>query len=357
MINSPIDNRQSTIRTINPTPFFFAVLSIVAFYYSGLNLQFVANEVIIRVVRNSLLVLALVIPVIAGMGLNFSIIIGAMCAQAGWIIMLDLKVPGIYGISGAVFSGVIISIICGYAIGTYLNRVKGREMIATIIIGILGAGIYEFIFLVGYGSFIRSHNSEMLLSRGVGIRDMVDLAPYRNIIDKLWLMDIHGIEFPLFMLFIAGIAAVVLKFMLSTRLGQQFRAVGIDRMSAELAGINTDNTRIKAIIISTVFACLGQIIFLQNIGMVNVYTAHMNSDIFSCAAILAGGATIREAKIRHVFIGIFLFHSLYIVTPQAGQNMFANAALGEYFRSFIAYGSIAMAILLNIRVERQKANT
>jgi simple sugar transport system permease protein len=120
-----------------------------AFYYSDLSALFVANEVITRIIRNSLLVFALIIPVTAGMGLNFSIIIGAMAAQAGWIFMLDLQIPGIRGIAGAALAGIVISVICGYIIGSYLNRVKGREMIATIIIGILGAGIYQFIFLVG----------------------------------------------------------------------------------------------------------------------------------------------------------------------------------------------------------------
>ncbi len=338
----------------NPAPLFFALLSIIAFYYSDMSALFVANEVITRIIRNSFLVFALIIPVTAGMGLNFSIIIGAMAAQAGWIFMLDLQVPGVGGIVGAALAGIVISVICGYIIGSYLNRVKGREMIATIIIGILGAGIYQFVFLVGYGTFIPSHNSEMLLSRGAGIRDMVDLAPYRNIIDRLWLLNIGGIEIPVFMLILVAIAALIVKFILGTRTGQRFRAVGADRHSAELAGINTDKVRIQAIIISTVFGCMGQIIFLQNIGMVNVYTAHMNSDIFSCAALLAGGATIREAKIRHAFLGIILFHSLYIVTPQAGQNIFSNAVLGEYFRSFVAYGSIAIALIINIRHERRK---
>jgi simple sugar transport system permease protein len=342
------------MRKFNPAPLFFALLSIIAFYYSDMSLLFVTNEVIIRIIRDSLLVFALIIPVTAGMGLNFSIIIGAMAAQAGWIFMLDLQVPGIRGIAGAALSGIFISFICGYIIGSYLNRVKGREMIATIIIGILGAGIYQFIFLVGYGTFIPAHNSELLLSRGAGIRDMVDLAPYRNIIDRLWLVDISGIQLPLFMFSIVAAAALAVKLILLTPAGQRFRAAGSDRVAAELSGINTDRTRIQAMIISTVLACLGQIIFLQNIGMVNVYTAHMNSDIFSCAALLAGGATIKEAKIRHALLGIVLFHSLYIVTPQAGQNIFSNAVLGEYFRSFIAYGSIAIALIINIRHEREK---
>ncbi len=339
------------MKRLNPVPLIFFILTLMAFSFSGLSAGFVINEVITRIIRDSLLVFALIIPITAGMGLNFSIIVGAMAAQAGWIIMLDHRVSGIAGIAGAVFYGIVISVACGYAIGSYLNRVKGNEMIATMIIGILGSGFYQLVFLVGYGTFIPASNSELLLSRGAGIRNMVDLAPYRNILERLLLIDVYGIQIPVFMLLLTVGAAGSLKIILSTRMGQKFRAVGADQVSAELAGIDTDRTRIVAIIISTVFACLGQIIFLQNIGMVNVYTAHMNSDIFSCAALLAGGATIKEAKIRHAIVGIILFHSLYIVTPQAGQNLFANAVLGEYFRSFVAYGSIAIALIINIKHE------
>ena len=110
----------------------------------------------------------------------------------------------------------------------------------------------------------------------------------------------------------------------------------------------------KRIAIATVLAALGQLVFLQNIGMFDVYTAHMNADVISCAALLAGGASIKSAKIRHALIGVFLFHTLFIVSPQAGQNLFHNAALGEYFRSFVAYGTIAFALIVNIKHEDKR---
>jgi simple sugar transport system permease protein len=45
---------------------------------------------------------------------------------------------------------------------------------------------------------------------------------------------------------------------------------------------------------------------------------------------------------------------LFILPPQAGQNLFSNAALGEYFRSFVAYGTISFALIMNIKGEKQK---
>lgn len=52
---------------------------------------------------------------------------------------------------------------------------------------------------------------------------------------------------------------------------------------------------------------------------------------------------------RQALIGVLLLHALFIVSPQAGQNIFDNTALGEYFRSFVAYDTIACAFVMTIR--------
>jgi simple sugar transport system permease protein len=186
---------------------------------------------------------------------------------------------------------------------------------------------------------------------------MVDLEAYRNIIEKVWLVQLGGVKIPLLMVLVVVCFCLVIRYLIGSKLGQQFKAVGADIDKADMLGINVNKVRIQAIIISTVIACLGQIIYIQNIGMLNVYTGHLNSDIFASAALLAGGATIRHARVRHALLGIILFHSLFIVSPQAGQNIFGNAAWGEYFRSFVAYGTIAIALVLNMKIANYTSNT
>ena len=327
----------------------FIVLSLIGLGFSGLSPFFVLNEVIIRFIRNGVLVLALIIPVTAGMGLNFAITVGAIAAQVGFLLVLDWQIGGLTGLLLVTAIGTVLSLAFGALIGVCLNKVRGKEMITTIIIGFLATSIYQFIFMIGFGTFLKPHNLEIMLSRGIGIRNMVDLDSYRNIIDKLWLIHIGQVTIPLFMILIVIIFSLILRYILNTRIGMQFKAVGESKRRTEILGLDSDRIRIKAMIFSTLLACFGQIIFLQNIGMLNVYTAHLNSDIFSCAALLAGGATIKKASIKNAFLGIFLFHTLFIVSPQADQNIFANVALGEYFRSFVAYGTIAFALVLNIR--------
>lgn len=332
-------------------PVVFLILSFFAWQFSGLTGAFVLNQVIIRFIRDGILVLSLIIPVVAGMGLNFAIIVGAMCAQTALLFVMNYQVEGAGSILLVIFLGVVLSVLAGFAIGHILNRVKGKEMIITIIIGFLANSVYQLIFLVGFGTFIPVINKDIILSRGIGVRNAVDLGMYRNTIDKLWLFKIGGIEIPLFMILVVLLFAGMIYYLLHTRFGQEVKAVGASNEKAEVAGIHVDLIRIKVMILSTVLAALGQLAYLQNIGMFDVYTAHMNADIISCAALLAGGASIKSAKIRHGLMGIFLFHTLFIVSPQAGQNLFQNAALGEYFRSFVAYGTIAFALIINIKNE------
>jgi len=59
-----------------------------------------------RLTRNTFLVLALLIPVVAGMGLNFSITIGAMAAQVAIIIVAYFKIPTQAGLLAAFWKAI-----------------------------------------------------------------------------------------------------------------------------------------------------------------------------------------------------------------------------------------------------------
>jgi len=333
----------------NYVPLFFLVLSLIAYLYSGLSGTFVMNQVMTRFVRNSILVLALIIPIRAGMGLNFAITLGALCTHAGIIIALNYSLEGILGIIVILTIAIILATVIGTLIGKALNLARGKEMITSIIIGFLGNSIFQMVFMVGFGTIIPIKNSRIGLSRGIGVRDMVDLGSYRRILPNYLTVDILGIDFQIFFIILILLFGALLHYLLSTPFGQKIKAVGSNYNNSKLLGIDSDKMRIKAVVISTILAAIGQFIYLQNIGIANVYSAQSNSDIFSSAAILAGGASIKNASIKNAFLGIFLFHTLFIISPQAGQNMFNNPALGEYFRSFIAYGTIAFAIILNTK--------
>jgi simple sugar transport system permease protein len=266
-------------------PAAFLVLSFAAWQFSGLSGSFVTNQVITRFIRDGLLVLSLIIPVVAGMGLNFAITVGAMSIQTALLVMIAYNIEGIPGILLTIVFGTAIAILTGYLIGRILNRVKGKEMITTIIIGFFANSIYQLIFLVGFGTVIPVANQDIILTRGIGVRNTVDLSMYRNTIDKLWMIQIGSIEIPLFMILVMLLFAGIIYYILHTRFGQQIKAVGSAAETSAILGIDTDKVRIKVMILSTVLAGLGQLIYLQNIGMFDVYTAHLNTDVISCAAL------------------------------------------------------------------------
>ena len=120
------------------------------------------------------------------------------------------------------------------------------------------------------------------------------------------------------------------------------RAVGQDMEVAREAGIKVEETRIISIIISTVLAGYGMIIYLQNMGTLNTYNSHNQIGMFSAAALLVGGASVDKANIRNVFLGVILFY----VSPYAGKNLIGEAQLGEYFRVFVSYGVITLALVM-----------
>jgi simple sugar transport system permease protein len=324
----------------------FLGLSLAGLRVSGLGAGFVANEVITRLVRDGVMALALVVPVNAGLGLNFAVTVGALAAQAGVVVAVDRGLAGGAGLALIAGLGLPLAALLGWAMGLALNRIRGREMIATLVIGLLATGVYQLVFLLGYGTVIRPHNREMMLSNGVGIRNMVDLEPFRGLLGHLWEIRTGPLEVPGFMVLAVLAVAAALAWLQRSRLGMRLRAAGEDPHRAALAGIDVDRARVAAMVLSTVLACLGHLIFIQDIGMLNLYSAHHNTELFACAALLAGGASLRRASVVQALGGVLLFHTLFIVSPQAGQNLFANAALGEYFRTFVAYGTIACALLL-----------
>ena len=75
----------------------FAAMCVGAFF-AKVSFSYFLQELITRIVRNSVLVLALIIPVITGLGMNFSIVLGAMAAQAGLILITHWHIDGVVGI-------------------------------------------------------------------------------------------------------------------------------------------------------------------------------------------------------------------------------------------------------------------
>lgn len=463
----------------NKVVILFVCLCIGATLASKQPLTFVIPELFTRIARNAFIVLALIIPVITGLGLNFGIVVGAMAAQIALFLTTYWGLTGVSGFLLTVALATPIAVIFGFLVGKLFNTMKGNEMIAGLILGYFADGIYQLIFLFIFGGVIAMNNPTLMIATGVGVKNTIDLkdtvkyaldtVPMLTILEIGFYLVVLGIVFTtmfklvkkqtvnwkqtgislagavivyavsfigpveqflaadrlmllsavelgclitvLWQLFqilrhkavkkqesevlsglggrdtfdvrrclvFIGLAAVVYgltyiptlynvliavqlpvmtyicigalcmfnNLLMRTRLGQNMRAVGQNRAVANSAGINVDKTRIIAMIFSTVLASWGQLIYLQNIGTLSTYGAHTQVAQFAIAALLVGGASVQKATNKNALLGIVLFHTLFIVSPLAGKELFGDPVIGEYFRVFVSYGVIAMALAMH----------
>ena len=358
----------------NAVPVIFIVISAFAIPYSGFSASYLIQELLTRIGRNSFLILSLLIPIMAGMGLNFGMVLGAMAGQIGLLFIYDWGVVGIPGMILACLIGTPIAIVLGMFCGAVLNRAKGREMVTSYILGFFINGVYQLVVLYLMGWIIPITNPTLLLSRGYGVRNAVSLVGVRGVLDNLipavvsgaeqtkQFLSINGsgafmmiqipcfdgaVRIPLATLIVIALFCIFIVWFRKTKLGQDMRAIGQSQSVSDSAGIPVNRTRIIAIVISTVLACYGQIIYLQNMGTLNTYNSHDQAGMFSIAALLIGGASVSRASIANVFVGVILFHLMFIVAPMAGKNLIGEAQIGEYFRVFVSYGIIAIALVLH----------
>ena len=330
----------------NSVTIMFILIVAVCIRLAGFSASFLINEIITRMGRNIFLILSLLIPIMAGMGLNFGMTLGAMAGEIALILVSDWQIWGIPGVILACILSVPISVIMGWMCGKILNASRGREMITSYIISFFMNGVYQLIVLYMMGSIIPIIHTSIKLPRGYGIRQTTGLLNMRQCLDNALAIRIAGVKIPVLTFIIIAVMCLVIIWFRKTKLGQDMRAVGQDMEVARSAGIEVERTRIISIIISTVLAGFGMIIYLQNMGDIATYSSHSQIGMFCIAALLVGGASVDHANIGNVFLGVILFHLMFILAPKAGAAITGNEMIGEYFRVFISYGVITIALVM-----------
>ena len=341
----------------NSVPILFILICAVLIPVSGLPVNYIINEAVTRLGRNSFLILSLLIPIMAGMGLNFAMTLGAMAGEIALILVADWQIWGIPGLVLAAILSIPLSILLGLMCGSILNRAKGREMVTSYFIAYCMTGVYQLIVLYMMGPIIPILHNTLKLPRGFGIRNTVSLLQMRQSVHNALAVYVRGVKIPLLTLIVTALACLFIVWFRRTKLGQDMRAVGQDMNVARDAGINVDRPRLISIVMSTVFAGFGMIIYLQNMGNFPTYTAHTNIGVFCIAALLVGGASVEKASIGNVFLGVILFHTMFIVAPAAGTKITGDSMIGEYFRVFVSYAVITVALVMYEAKKRKENRT
>ena len=281
-----------------------------------------------------------------------------MGAEIAIILVADWQIWGIPGVVLAMILSIPFSALLGFICGTLQNMAKGREMITSYIINFFINGWYQLIVLYIMGAIVPIAHASIMLPRGYGIRNTVSLLNMRQCLDDLLAIRVAGVKIPVFTFLLVALLCLFIVWFRRTKLGQDMRAVGQDLEVAKAAGINVDRTRIISVVMSTVCAGFGMVIYLQNIGNLPTYTGHAQIGMFCIAALLVGGASVEKAGIGNAFLGVILFHLMFIVAPGAGAFITGDSMVGEYFRVFLSYGVITLALIMyeaKKRMVRSKA--
>jgi len=138
--------------------------------------NFLVRELTTRIGRNTFMVLSLLIPVVAGLGLNFGIVIGAIAAQIAIFLAVLWGLSGFTGLLVCVAISTPLAIIFGYLVGKLFNSMKGTEMIGGLVAGYFSDGLYQLLFLFILGGVIKIDNPKLMISTGVGVKNAINLS-------------------------------------------------------------------------------------------------------------------------------------------------------------------------------------
>ena len=434
----------------NKVVFIFLVLCVAATIASKQPLTFVIPELFTRIARNSFIVLSLIIPVIAGMGLNFGIVIGAMAAQIAIFLTTYWGLTGISGFAATALLTTPIAAFFGFLVGRLFNYMKGNEMIGGLVLGYFADGLYQLLFLFIFGGVIKMNNTTLMIPTGVGVKNTIDLKDtVKYALDTVPMLSIVEVAFYLLLIILACSTAVKLvkkqevnwksvigtavaaaavygltfikpveRFLSADRLlllsavelgclatalwqgwglvrwkiqsskgeegqGEPFpveKAIAYLILAAAVYGLTYVPVLYKVLIAVRLpvmtYLCIGALCCFNNIlmktrlgqnmrtvgqsrtvanvGTVSTYGAHTQVGQFAIAALLVGGASVQKATNKQALLGIVLFHTLFIVSPLAGKELFGDAVIGEYFRVFVSYGVIAMSLAMHAWKKAEK---
>ncbi|MEN2983599.1 MAG: ABC transporter permease [Dictyoglomaceae bacterium] len=311
----------------------------------GMDVRRLISDSLVRVGRNALLVLALLPPIKAGIGLNFGLPVGIICGLVGLVLGLEYNLIGFYYLIFSFIIGGILAFLAGHLYGTLLNKVKGQEMMVGNYVGFAIVSLMcSFWLLAPF-----KNPSLIWAIGGSGLRYTLVLpSETSQLLDRFLSFSIMGIKIPTGTFLIFFLLCLLTSFFFKTRIGIAISTIGSNPIFGKASGMNIDKLRRFSIILSTILGSFGIIVYAQSFGFVQLYTAPLMMAFPAIACILIGGATLRKANIMNVVVGTFLFQSLLTITlPVITQVVAISGEAGditEVLRVIISNGMILYAL-------------
>lgn len=314
--------------------------------FVGVRLDTSINDVIVRFGMSSVMVLSMVPMIQSGCGLNFGVPVGLVAGMIGAVMSLEFHMTGIPGIIVAMAIGLVFAVIFGWIYGELLNRVKGDEMIIATYVG------FSFVFFMNMMWLVLPFSNPASVQgfKGEGLRVTISVQEYwiQEISKFLQIKVNNYLTIPTGMiLFFAFMAFLVWAFF-KTKMGTAMTAVGSNPDYARAAGINIDKMRTTSVILSTMIAAVGMVVYQQSFGFIQMYNSPLSFVFPSVAAVLLGGASVNKATITHVIIGTFMFQGILTMTPSV-INSAINIDVSEIIRIIVSNGLIVYALTRKAR--------
>ena len=283
-MNSAIKKKVSSIGLprIIIAVFLFSLYVLAPFV--GISLKTAFQDTFVRVGMNIILVLSLVPMIQGGTGLNFGMPLGVEAGLLGAVISIELGLTGILGFIGAILISIPISILFGYGYGKILNRVKGDEMMIATYVGFSSVALMCIMWLI-----LPFKKPDMIWAYGgEGLRTTISIEAYWNkILGKIFMIPNNFSYIGEIIFFI--ILAIIVKEYFRSKNGLAMKAVGSNEKFAKSLGVDIEKIRVRSVIMSTIIAAIGIIVYQQSFGFIQLYLAPFYMAFPAIAAILIGG--------------------------------------------------------------------
>jgi simple sugar transport system permease protein len=307
----------------------------------GLSLPMLLGDALVRLVMNGVLVLSLVPMLNAGLGINFGMPVGICAGLLGACLALQLRLSGLAGLLAALALAVPPALLLGAGYSRLLNRVPGREEITGTFLG------FAFVALMNIFWAVAPFTNPAMLwpIGGKGLRPSIGLGgSLAGSLNRLWEFRAGGLRVPAGMLLAFALLGAAVTLFFRTRAGLALKAVGENPRFAALSGVRIDRARTLAVILSTVLAAWGIVVYAQSYGFLELYSAPLMMAFPAASAIFMGGSSGRRASLLQVAVGTFLFQTLFSVSgPVANGLLLPQAA--EILRVLLVNGVILYTLL------------
>jgi len=121
------------------------------------------------------------------------------------------------------------------------------------------------------------------------------------------------------------------------------RTAGSNELYAVSSGINVRRMRSLAVVLSTVLAAIGIVVYAQAYGFISLYNGPLLMAFPAIAAVLLGGASVQRASVSNVVLGTILFQTMLTIALPVTSSVI-EGDISEVARVIISNGMILYAL-------------